>query len=108
VPTRSSPMMLSQQHVSLFPAETGSRDRDVDGPPSGVFGRFFDIRTDTHEMHCPARGDDRALEQPILQESNAARTFMLHSMPVPVMMPSLIAAWGSPKKTSASSTRTGR
>jgi hypothetical protein len=26
-----------------------------------------------------------------------ARTFMLHSMPVPVMMPSLMAAWGSPK-----------
>src|SRR5215831_18438472 len=37
-----------------------------------------------------------------------ARTFMLHSMPVPVMIPSLMAACGSPKNTSASSAKTGR
>ena len=36
-----------------------------------------------------------------------ARAVVLHSMPVPVMMPSLIAACGSPKKTSPSSTKTG-
>jgi hypothetical protein len=36
-----------------------------------------------------------------------ARTFILHSMPVPVTMPSLIAAWGSPKKTSASIPKPG-
>jgi hypothetical protein len=33
-----------------------------------------------------------ALAHSILQESDRARTFMLHSMPVSVMMPSLIGA----------------
>src|SRR5213593_3188188 len=37
-----------------------------------------------------------------------ARTVASHSTPAPPMMPSLIAAWGSAKKTSAPSTSTGR
>jgi hypothetical protein len=37
-----------------------------------------------------------------------ARTVDVHSTPVPVTMPSLIAAWGSAKNTSAPGTMTGR
>jgi hypothetical protein len=34
-------------------------------------------------------------------DSEQPRSFMLHSMPVPVMIPSLIAAWRSPREPGA-------
>ena len=43
----------AQQHISLFPVEAGSRNREVDSPASGIFGRFLDIRADADEMCCP-------------------------------------------------------
>jgi hypothetical protein len=45
----------AQQHVSLFPVEASPRDREVDSPACGVFGRFLDIRADADEVDYPAR-----------------------------------------------------
>jgi hypothetical protein len=45
-------------------------------------------------MHGAALSNDRQLQLAVFSSVMQARTFMLHSMPVPVMMPSLIAACG--------------